>query len=149
MFTIVPSLYLVSLELVRRWKTPSMNPQESSTISSHLNQSISIDLDETISNIDRTDLSATPTVTTDDDSHRSSMKKANGDQDRSTRSGKTRKKKSNRLSPVYRMERRRTFTEDLFDDDVTYLLLRTTFTREQIDAWHREFLVSGSIKHCE
>lgn len=125
MFTIVPSLYLLSLDFFRRWNS-----------SSSLKPAESIKPDWKISTIDLT--GTTTATTTDDDAHR----------DRSEKVGRIRKKRSHQRrerhqSPSnYRMERRRTFTEDLLEDDINYLIKRTSFTREQIELWHHEFLVS-------
>ena len=131
MFTIVPSLYLLSLDFFRRWNS-----------SSSLKPAESIKPDWKISTIDLT--GTTTATTTDDDAHR----------DRSEKVGRIRKKRSHQRRerrqspPAYRMERRRTFTEELLEDDVNYLIQRTSFTREQIELWHHEFLVSEVFFFC-
>ena len=86
MFTVLPTLYLIGRDLFRRWKTNTVDDEDSI-------------------------------------------------------SSETRKIRRKKCSRTLRRYRRQICTDKLLDDDIDYLLEKTEFSREQILAWHEEFLV--------
>ena len=55
--------------------------------------------------------------------------------------------RTKKYTSVFKIERRKTFTDELLDEDVRFLMKKTEFTREQIVVWHGDFLV-GPIDLC-
>lgn len=160
MFTLLPSLYLVAVHYIRQWKTPYYYEQngEEEKCPSHP-QSIA---DQTVS-IEEVKQSKTtvPLLPQPDQSSssspdqisltRSESNETNGyissnvnsnDEESSSHPVKLRAKRLSRSSSSLNVDRRKTYTGDLSESDIIYLMNETGFTREQILLWHSDFLVS-------
>jgi hypothetical protein len=156
MFTLLPSLYFVAVHYFRQWNTPYYSEDKDSeeekkkidtnNITKTSNDIQSIEL---IKKCDPILLQNNDTlITNDQQSTRSDFDEQNGyltkvknDEDDQYNKVKLREKKTNRSSSLLNVERRRTYTGDLTEDDIVYLMNETGFTREQILLWHSDFLV--------
>jgi hypothetical protein len=159
MFTLLPSLYFVAVHYFRQWNTPyyyehsteeGQDKIESHTIPEDATSRTSID-NQSIDKHDRMLLQSLqlstghyhssfarshydeeygciPTLTPDEDNHSNTKKQQ--------------KKQLARSSSLINTDRRKMYTGDLTESDITYLMNETEFTREQILLWHGDFLVS-------
>ena len=150
MFTLIPSLYFVAVHYIRRWNTPYYDEEEQKTLAS---DHVSIKISNEKQLIEKCDETLLPNVhetliSNHQHSTRSNSLEKNGylpninnDEEDQHKKVKLRAKKSNRSSSLLNVERRKTYTGDLTEDDIVYLMNETGFTREQILLWHSDFLV--------
>lgn len=162
MFTLLPSLYLVAVHYIRQWKTPyyyEQNREEEKCCSyqySIVDQSSTKTTIEELKPIETTSTllpqldqssSSSPDQIT---STRSESNETNGyilsnvnnhDEENSSHPVKLRAKRLSRSSSSLNVDRRKTYTGDLSESDIIYLMNETDFTREQIQRWHSDFLV--------
>jgi hypothetical protein len=165
MFTLIPSLYFVAVHYFRRWNTPyyyeeNHFEEEKKTFDNNkINENnltkISNDIQsiELIKQCDHILLhnnnNNDPSLITDYQKsarldlyeNNRCLLNVNNDEDDQYKKVKVRTKKSNRSSSLLNVERRKTYTGDLTEDDIVYLMNETGFTREQILLWHSDFLV--------
>lgn len=149
MFTLLPSLYFVAVHYIRRWNTPYYDEEEKKKDTfDNENQRISL-------SDDVLHLSPTPSLNDEDSSTLQSLSSTrsdsfekngylpsiNHDEEHQSKDVKLRAKKSIRSSSLLNVERRKTYTGDLSEDDIGYLMNETDFTREQILLWYSDFLV--------
>jgi hypothetical protein len=138
MFTLLPSLYLVAVHYIRRWHTPyyyeenPINEEKTDKIDDILLQNNDQSLINHYQQSSRSN-------SLDKNSY---LSKDNNDEDDDDQCKvKLRTKKSNPSSSLLNAERRKTYTGDLTEEDIVYLMNETGFTREQILLWHSDFLV--------
>jgi hypothetical protein len=154
MFTLLPSLYIVAVHYFRNWHAPYYYEEETraSVADHHVNEnktSNDIQSPELIPKCDKTLLPhSDDLLIPHDQSLRSNLVKKNGysshvhnDEDEQLTKAKLRPKKPLRSSSLLNVERHKTYTSDLSEDDLIHLMNETGFTREQILLWHSDFLV--------
>lgn len=160
MFTLLPSLYLVAVHYIRRWNTPYYYEEEEEK-KTFENEKHVIDVSDDV-------LPASPpppvpvlpsspnpeksvkfpsSLSTRSDSFEKNgyLPNINHDEENQNKDSKLRAKKPTRSSSLLNVERRKTYTGDLTEDDIGYLMNETEFTREQILLWYSDFLVCNSI----
>jgi hypothetical protein len=163
MFTLLPSLYFVAVHYFRRWNAPyyyEHNEEEEEKKTLDINNIIENCLTKTLNDIKPIETCDNTLLQHDNESiitnHQSStpseiletngyLSKLTNDEDDQNTKVKLRTKKSNRSSSLLNVERRKTYTGDLTEDDILYLMNETGFTREQILLWHSDFLVCISM----
>jgi len=172
MFTLLPSIYFVAVHYIRRWNSPYYYEEENSIkeeeekqqeqnksfdTQTQIKPSNDLSLIESDANLL---LNTNPPISNDISKQltRSESPKKNGyliptnDEDEQHKTIKLRAKKSHHSSSLLNVERRKTFTGNLTEDDIVYLMNETGFTREQILLWYSDFLVCNrsnlNIKHC-
>lgn len=162
MFTLLPSLYFVAVHYIRRWNSPyyyeeNTSEEEKKTfdtnninecnLSKTSNDIQSIKLiekcDNTLLHNNNQSLINDCQQSTHLNLHENTeyLLKVNNDEDDQYKKVKLRAKKPIRSSSLLNVERRKTYTGDLTEDDIAYLMNETGFTREQILLWHSDFLV--------
>ena len=163
MFTLLPSLYLVAVHYFRQWNTPyyyeHISPAEAEeekekTDDHHLNQEILTETSSEVIEKHQESLLRSHHETPPTNDHlfpRSQGNEINGyipavinDENNHLNQVKLRPKRLSRSSSLLNVDRRKTFTGDLTESDIIYLMNETGFTREQILLWHSDFLVSVS-----
>ena len=122
MFTLLPSIYLMGIDFYRQWKASTHRDDEHS--------------ENILQTINRRN---PPTSIPCREVNENRLTNGNHSHHESNPRVRSRKKK---CTSVFKIERRKTFTDELLDDDVTFLMKKTEFTREQIVVWHGDFLVS-------
>lgn len=161
MFTLLPSIYLVAVHYIRRWNAPyyyEENPaRQEEEAEQQQKKSFDIPIQIETSNdallsieSDGNLLQNTPQISNDISQQltRSESSQKNGylphtnndEKNDKHKKVKLRAKKSNRSSSLLNVERRKTYTGNLTEDDIVYLMNETGFTREQILLWHSDFL---------
>jgi len=162
MFTLLPSLYFVAVHYIRRWNSPyyyeeNNSEEEKNTFdTNHINENHltkisndkqSIELIEKCDNILLQNNNQILINNHQQSNHldfsenNEYLLKVNNDEEDQYKKVKLRVKKPNRSSSLLNVERRKTYTGDLTEDDIVYLMNETGFTREQILLWHSDFLV--------
>jgi hypothetical protein len=148
MFTLLPSLYLVAVHYIRRWHSPyyyeENNAEEEKKIfdtkPSNDKQLIE-NIDDTLQSNDQSLISHHQQLSRSNSLDKNGyLSKVTNDEDDQCKV-KLRAKKSNRSSSLLNTDRRKTYTGDLTEDDIVYLMNETGFNREQILLWHSDFLV--------
>lgn len=120
MFTILPSLYLVAVHYIRQWNRPYYYEQSNDEANENQSKKISSNKDQIDENL---------------------LQIA---ESRSENSFSSTKKNLSRSS-LLNVDRCKTYTGDLQETDIVYLMNETDFTREQIIKWRQDFLVSYSF----
>jgi len=156
MFTLLPSLYLVAVHCLRRWNAPYYYEEEKTTFDTDytnennlIKTSNDIPSIELVSKCDNTLLQHNnELLITNQQSTRLNicenkeyLQKVNNDEDDQLNKVKLSPKKPTQSSSLLNVERQKTYTNDLIEDDIIYLMNETEFTREQILLWHSDFLV--------
>ncbi len=155
MFTLLPSLYFVAVHCFRRWNTPYYYEEdhaeeekktlETNPIIETSNETQSIELidkcDSTLLPNNDALITNYPHSTRSDCYENGYLTQVKNDEEDEYKKVKLRAKKPNRSSSLLNVERRKTYTGDLTEDDIVYLMNETGFTREQILLWHSDFLV--------
>ncbi|CAF0931665.1 unnamed protein product [Rotaria sordida] len=124
MFTLLPSLCLIGVQYFRQWKAPhyqEKNIIEIFEINDNNTKEIQKDIQIVVDQ---------PTIPSNLDESVDSTSEGISDQDHGI---KLHKKRSHR-------RRRKTPLNGLSSDDITYLIKKTGFTRENILAWYEDFL---------
>ena len=147
MFTLLPSLYFVAVHYIRRWNTPyyyEEEEEEKKETFDNENQRISLsdDVLHPPSNDEGSStLQSLSSTRSDSFDQNGYLPNINHDEEHQSKDVKLRAKKSIRSSSLLNVERRKTYTGDLTEDDIGYLMNETDFTREQILLWYSDFLV--------
>lgn len=115
MFTILPSLYLVAVHYIRQWNRPYYYEQSNDEANENQSKKISSNKDQIDENL---------------------LQIA---ESRSENSSSSTKKNLSRSS-LLNVDRCKTYTGDLQETDIVYLMNETDFTREQIIKWRQDFL---------
>ena len=171
MFTLLPSLCLVAVHYFRQWKSPyyyehtstveeeEEEEEKDKTTNAHVNQDIFIETSNSKPSHEVIEKYHESLLQSHQDSSkindhvftRSQGNEINdylpaviNDEDNRYNQVKLRPKRLSRSSSLLNVDRRKTFTGDLTESDIIYLMNETGFTREQILLWHSDFLVSFS-----
>ena len=150
MFTLLPSLYLVAVHYIRQWNRPYYYEQTQEEEQQHQKNNPNEISKKTsiIEALEKSDSSLLQLKILDqsrsDQSNEKHHPKSNIDINDENRSNpmKIRTKQVSRSSSSINVERCKTYTGDLHENDILYLMNETDFTREQILLWHSDFLVS-------
>lgn len=162
MFTLLPSLYLVAVHYIRKWNSSNYNYEEkheeeiktfdNNVINQNNLQTISNDI-KSIDTIEKYDVTllqhndeslvgdhsqSTRLNVKDTGNHLSNVKKDEDDQFNEIQPDTI---KPNQSSSWLNNERQKTNANDLDENDISYLINETGFTREQILLWYSDFLV--------
>ncbi|CAF1123330.1 unnamed protein product, partial [Didymodactylos carnosus] len=154
MFTLLPSLYFAATNYIRSWNPNNYqenyddNQSENDLIKQKLSHyDIKPVQQEKLLQYD-TNFSPKNIVSVenkDDQLNSDSIDKQQQQQQTSTNI----KLQNNTQSASILLERRKTFTGELIDDDLVYLMNETGFTAEQILAWHSDFLqIKDNNRDC-
>lgn len=163
MFTLLPSLCLVAVHYYRQWKSPyyyehistvEEEEEKEKTHDAYVNQDIFTETSKEVIENYHDSLLQSHQDSSKINDHVFTRSQGNeindylpaviNDEDNRYNQVKLRPKRLSRSSSLLNVDRRKTFTGDLTESDIIYLMNETGFTREQILLWHSDFLVSFS-----
>ncbi|CAF0823963.1 unnamed protein product [Rotaria sp. Silwood1] len=124
MFTLLPSLYLIGAQYFRQWRAPYYQETNAKDIF-EINDNNIKEIQKDVEPADNQ-----PSIPPNLDESLDSISEGISDQDHGIKSHKRRSHRRRRKTP----------TIGLNPDDITYLINKTGFTRENILLWYEDFL---------